>query len=265
MEELTFFYETISSNTSFMIRILTLLTFSGVFLLKANLLLAQDVITLKTEKEEKGTIVRADGNSVFLEIVVGSGKGSVPVPIANIAKIKMATPPELVSLNKSDAQNVILILDPLVKKFKGIPVDWYVDAMGALAEAYVATGKSTEANELYTQIEKQFPGSPYVIKANVGKARAALAKENMDEAIRLLDPLIEAANKTAAPNFEEGRLYGEAFLVKGIALEKKGDLEGALESYLTTVTSFFHHTDVVKQAEEQANKLRTQNPKLVVR
>lgn len=229
------------------------------------LLGAQDKVILKSGQEQTGVISGANGSNLILEIAVGSGKGSVPIPIANIASIKMAVPSELSKINKSDFNSVIATLDPLVKKFKGLPVDWLVDAMGTLAEAYVASGKAAEANDLYSQIEKLFPGSKYVIKANVGKAKTALNSGNIEETLRLLEPLIAEANKTAAPTMEEGRLYGEAFLTKGMALEKKGDLEGALESYLTTVTSFFHHSDVVKQAEELAGKLRNQNPQLVVR
>ncbi|MES2310249.1 MAG: tetratricopeptide repeat protein [Verrucomicrobiota bacterium] len=238
---------------------------TAVLLLSGRMLRGEDIIFLKTDQQQKGQIVGADGTNVLLEIAVGSGKGRVPVPISNIQKIEMTVPSEVTSVKKTDPAAVISTLEPVVKKFKGLPADWVVDAMGTLADAYSATGKNTEAAAYYSQIEQLFPGSKYVIKANVGKAKAALSAGNTDEALKLLDPLIEAANKTAAPSAEEGRLYGEAFLVKGMALEKKNDLEGALESYLTTVTSFYHHVDVVNQAEELAKKLRSQNPQLVVR
>ena len=237
--------------------ILTLLSFES--------MIAEDTVFLNTEKQQVGTIVGADGGNVFVEVTVGTGKGRIPIPIASIQRIEMATPSEVLKLNRSDAANVILVLEPVVKKFKGLPADWAVDAMGTLADAYTATGKIAESTSIYSQIEQQFPGSKYVIKANVGKAKGALASGSFDEALKLLDPLIEVANKTAAPSAEEGRLYGEAFLVKGMILEKKNDLEGALESYLTTVTSFYQNVDIVSQAEEQAKKLRNQNPQLVVR
>jgi tetratricopeptide (TPR) repeat protein len=245
-------------------RCLKMILFAALFLI-GKMAWAEDTIFLKNEQQQVGQVVGADGVKVILEIAVGSGKGRVPVPISNIQRIQMTIPTEVTSLNKADSSSVITILDPIVKKFKGLPADWVVDAMGTLADAYNATGKTTEAATYYSQIEQLFPGSKYVIKANVGKAKAALTSGNLDEAIKLLDPLIEAANKTAAPSAEEGRLYGEAFLVKGMVLEKKNDFEGALESYLTTVTSFYHHADVVNQAEELAKKLRSQNPQLVVR
>ncbi len=236
---------------------LTLLSFQAI--------IAEDTIYLKSDKQQVGTIVGADGANVSVEVAVGSGKGRIPIPIASIQKIEMVTPSEVLNLNRSDAANVILVLEPLVKKFKGLPADWIVDAMGTLADAYTATGKIADSNSIYAQIEQLFPGSKYLIKANVGKAKGALASGSYDEALKLLDPLIEEANKTAAPSAEEGRLYGEVFLVKGKILEKKNDLEGALESYLTTVTSFYQNVDIVSQAEELAKKLRNQNPQLVVR
>ncbi len=233
--------------------------------LSLGMVFAEDTIFLKSDKKQVGTIVGADGSNVIVEIVVGSGKGRVPIPISTIQKIEMTVPSEISTLNRSDFSSVVTVLEPLVKKFKGLPADWVIDAMGTLADAYTATGKIAESTALYAQIEQLFPGSKYLIKANVGKAKGALASDNLDEALKLLEPLIESANKTAAPSAEEGRLYGEAFLVKGMILEKKKDLEGALESYLTTVTSFYQNVDIVGKAEEQAKKLRNQNPQLVVR
>ncbi len=241
------------------------IVFGMLTLLSFQAIIAEDTIFLKSDKQQAGTILGVDGGNVLIEVTVGAGKGRIPIPIASIQKIEMTTPSEVLNLNRSDAANVISILEPLVKKFKGLPADWIVDAMGTLADAYTATGKIAESSALYTQIEQLFPGSKYLIKANVGKAKGALASGSFDEALKHLEPLIEAANKTAAPSSEEGRLYGEAFLVKGMILEKKNDLEGALESYLTTVTSFYQNVEIVSQAEELAKKLRNQNPQLVVR
>ena len=234
-------------------------------LLSVGLLWGEDTVYLKAGDPQKGQIIGADGVNLLLEITIGSGKGKVPIPLANIQKVEMAVPTELRSLAKSDPAAIITALEPLVKKFKGVPVDWIVDAMGTLADAYTSTGKMEESKALYAQVEQLFPGSKYLIKANVGKAKGLFAAGNLDEALKQLEPLIELADKTAAPTSEEGRLYGEAFLVKGRILEKKNDLEGALESYLTTITSFYQNVDVVSQAEEQAKKLRSQNPQLVVR
>lgn len=234
-------------------------------LLLMGMLWSEDTVYLKAGDPQKGQIIGADGVNLMLEIAIGSGKGKVPIPLSNIQKVEMAVPAELSSLAKSDPAAVISGLEPLVKKYKGIPADWIVDAMANLADAYTATGKMEESKALYDQLAQFFPGSKYLIKANVGRAKGLLSAGNLEEALKQLEPLIELADKTAAPSAEEGRLYGEAFLVKGRILEKKNDLEGALESYLTTITSFYQNVEVVSQAEEQAKKLRSQNPQLVVR
>ncbi len=236
----------------------------GLFSLEA-MLWSEDVLIQKDGTRQSGRILSSDADKVTIEVTMGTSKAVLPIPMSKIDKIEMPAPPELTGLKPGDPALVISTLEPLLKKYRAMPVPWVVDMMGKVADAYNAQGKPTEANAIYSEIEKLYPGSQYLIKANVGKAKTALQTGNADLALQLLEPLIVAANKTVSPTREDGRLYGEAFLVRGEALEKKADLQGALEAYLITVTSFYHHPEVVKQAEDQAGRLRQQNPKLNVR
>jgi predicted negative regulator of RcsB-dependent stress response len=109
-----------------------------------------------------------------------------------------------------------------------------------------------------------YPGSRYLIKANVGLAKGALQEKKYDDVLKLVQPLIDEANKKVFPKPDEARLYGEAFLVRGQAQEAKGDLSQALESYLTVVTIFYQNAELVKVAQQKADVLRQNNPRLTV-
>lgn len=235
------------------------------FLVCVGLLLAisamhgQDKISLKTGQEVTGKILEVANGSVSVSV----GAGTIPYPLANIAKVEMATPAEIEKARAGSADQAILLLEPLVKKFKGLPTDWVPDAMVRLAESYSQSGKENESIAVFQDMVKLYPGSRHQVRAQAGLAKSAFKEGKYDEVLTSLAPLIAEANKSFSPSQEDGRAYSEAFLIQGQALEKQGKLKEALESYLTVVTVFYQNPAAAKTAQEQADSLRKNNPQVV--
>lgn len=234
------------------------LAFSGVLSLADVSAWAQDKITKTDETVMTGQIVGVLNNQIQIKLPVGT----VGVPVAQVKAVEMKVPAEVAaSVNASPAQ-IISTLGPIANTFKGLPADWAVEAMAAVADAYSAQGDGAKAHELYVEMGKLYPGSRYLIKANVGLAKTALQNKQPDEALKLVQPLIEqSAQKFFYPE-AECRLYAEAFLVQGHAFEAKGQFSEALASYLMTSTVFYQNETINAEAVTRVAKLREANPKL---
>lgn len=245
---------------------ITCCTFSRSFFVCVGLLLAispvhgQDKIALKTGQEVSGKILDVTGGNVNVSV----GVGTIPYPLSGIASVQMAAPAELDKARSGGADQAIVLLEPIVKKFKGLPVDWVTDAMVLLADSYTQTGKDAQSMAIFEDMVKLYPGSRHQVRAQAGLAKASLKEGKLDEALAQLAPLVAEANKSFSPSQEDGRAYSEAFLIQGQALEKQGKLKEALESYLTVVTIFYQNPVAAKTALEQADKLRKNNPQVVV-
>lgn len=245
--------------TRFFTNYVCLLVGAG-FLLAISSASGQDKITLKNKTEVSGKIIEVSGPNVNMAV----SSGTVPYPLNNIASVQMAAPADVVKAHDAAPDQVISLVEPLIKKFKGLPVDWVAEAMSMEADAYADQGKDDQSIATYSEMSKLYPGSRYQVRAQAGLARASLKAGNYDEAITKVAPLITDANKSFSPSPADGRVYGEAFLVRGQALEKKGKLKEALESYLTVVTVFYQNPATAKTAQELADKLRKNNPQVVV-
>lgn len=219
----------------------------------------QDKITLKTGQEVAGKILEVSGGAVKVSV----GAGTIPYPLANIASVQMTAPADIEKAHAASPDQAIVLLDPIVKKFKGLPVDWVAEAMVLLADSYTFGGKDAESMAVFEEMIKLYPGSRYQVRAQAGLAKASLKDGKFDEVLSRLAPLVAQANKEFSPSQEDGRVYSEAFLLQGQALEKQGKAKEALESYLTVVTVFYQNPVAAKTAQEQADKLRKNNPQVV--
>ena len=222
-------------------------------------------------------IIKKDGTSISGQIN-GVSNGQVIVTsrasngstvklsyyITDIQSVLMQPPADLAKARGGTPDVSIPILEPLVKQFAGLPSDWVADAMVQLADAYDATGKSVQAGAIYDQINQLYPGRGYTNLAVAGKAKMSLQQGKIDEALAMLQPVIDKANQNLAPSPADGRLYANIFLVYGQALEKQKKLPQALEAYLTVKTMFYQNPTLVESAEQSIKTLRDQNPGLGV-
>jgi len=224
--------------------------------------MADDQLKKKDGSVITGQVTKVVGGQVFVS--TRGGKDIVPYYLSDIQSVTMTTPADVDKVKDAAPATVVSTLEPLVKQYMGLPADWVIDAMAQLAEAYAATGKPDQAGATYTQIEQLYPGSPYLVQAAAGKAKLSLQGGKVDEAITALKPLIDQANRNVAPSPTEGRLYAQAFLVYGQALEAQKKYPQALEAYLTVKTMFYQKSNLVEQAAQLAAKLREQNPGLSI-
>ena len=228
---------------------------------------ADDQITKNDGSVVSGTILGvSDGQVMIQSYTSNGGSAKFPVDLTYIKSVAMAEPADVAKLQGQDAAPaaVIAALEPQVKKFAGLPVDWLIAAMAQLGDAYLNSGQSDKALAIYNQISKLYPGSAYENVAKAGEAKLDLKAGKIDEALAAVQPVVDEANKNIAPSPSEGPLYAGAFLVYGQILEAQKKTQQALEAYLTVTTMFYQNANFANQAAQLAKNLRDQNPGLGV-
>jgi tetratricopeptide (TPR) repeat protein len=228
-------------------------------------LVADDQIIKKDGTVIPGTVVSvADGQVMFESRTSNGGVAKLPYYLSDIKTVNMAAPADVTKVQAAgtDPAAVIAALDPQVKKFAGLPADWVVAAMAQLGDAYAQSNQVDKATAAYKQISLLYPGTGYEKLANAGVADLDFKAGKIDEAMTILKPIIELANKDIAPSPSDGALYAKAFLVYGKILEAQKNPQQALEAYLTVKTMFYQNTMLADQADQLAKNLKDQNPGL---
>lgn len=226
---------------------------------------ADDEIIKTDGTTVNGTILSVSDGQVMIESHTSNGGvAKFPVTISDIKSVNMATPADVTQVQGSDVApgTVIVALEPLVKRFAGLPANWVVEAMAQLGDAYAAAGQTDRALAAYNQIAKLYAGSAYENVAKAGKARISLKAGQIDAALAAVQPIVDQANKDIAPSPSDGALYANAFLVYGQVLEAQKKPQQALEAYLTVKTMFYQNPALEDEADKDAQKLRAQNPGL---
>jgi tetratricopeptide (TPR) repeat protein len=233
------------------------------FILLALRSVADDQITKTDGSVITGTIVGVSDGQVTVESRTSTGTiAKVPYYITDIKSVSMAAPADVAKAQAGGVapSAVIAALQPKVKQFAGLPVDWVVAAMAQLAEAYASQGQADRALAIYNQIIQLYPGTAFENVAKAGKAAMSLKAGKIDEALAAVQPMVDQANKNIAPSPSDGALYAKAFLVYGQVLEAQKKNRQALEAYLTVKTMFYQNPVLVDQADQFAKNLRDQNP-----
>lgn len=236
---------------------------ASAFLLLALRSIADDQITKTDGSVIPGTIVGVSDGQVTIKTHDSSGGlAKFPITITDIKSVSMATPADVTKVQAEGVapSAVIAALEPEVKQFAGLPVDWVVAAMAQLAEAYASQGQADRALAIYNQIIQLYPGSTYENVAKAGQAEMSFKAGKIDEALAAVQPIVDQANKNIAPSPLDGALYAKAFLVYGQVLEAQKKTRQALEAYLTVKTMFYQNPLLVDQADQFAKNLRDQNP-----
>lgn len=227
-------------------------------------LFAQDKLILKSGETVEGTV---EGLTPTGDIRFKIAAGTVPYPKANILRVELAERPEFVAgIKAMEQQNfaeAIENLKPLVDKFLGIEVEWVAEAAGALAEALAQAGKTYDSEQLSDRIIAAYPNSPFRFRGMISKAYTLVVRERYDEAIKLLNEVVEAVKPGPAPDARTMDILSYLHFVLGQAFEKKGENAKALESYLKVVTLYYLPAKRAQLAQERATELRRKNPGLV--
>ncbi len=192
------------------------------------------------------------------------GTAKIPFFMTDIKSVTMAAPADVTAASAPGTApgSVIPVLEPQVKKFAGLKVAWVVDAMAQLGDAYSQVGQLDKAQAIFSEISQLYPGSKYENIAQASQAELDLNAGKVDQALAIVQPIVDAANKDLAPSPEDGRTYAKAFLVYGRAKEMQKQPQAALEAYLTVKTMFYQNDTLVTEAEHYAKDLRDKNPGL---
>jgi tetratricopeptide (TPR) repeat protein len=230
-------------------------------------LVADDSITKTDGTVITGKIQGVSGGQVKVESVRPNG-GTVTQAyyLTDIRLVTMATPPEVskVQAPNTDPNAVVAALEPITKQYAGLSVQWVIDAMAALGDAYTKLNQTDKALATYTQIGALYPGSPYVHVADASKAQVALDAGKVDDAMKLLQPIIDQADKNLAPSQVDAATYAKAFLVYGKVLVAQKKPQQALEAFLTVKTMFYQNPALVTEAEGDVADVRKNNPNIGV-
>jgi hypothetical protein len=251
------------------IGVFTRITRSVLVLAVASLLptlaLGEDVITKKDGTVIPGTINGvSDGQVMFTSKASNGSLVRLPYPISDIKTVAMTPPAEMAQVKGQTPDVVVAKLAPLVKSYAGLPADWVLDAMSQLADAYSALKQDDQASAIYAQINQLYPNSAYTNIATAGQAKLLLMQGKIDEALALVQPVVDAADKSLSPAANDARAYAATFLVYGQILEAQKKYPAALEAFLLVKTVFYQNQRMVDQSEQLVKNLRVQAPDVSV-
>jgi hypothetical protein len=237
---------------------------AGVLLL-GSVASGQDTITMTTGAVQQGKVlgVTPSGN---LELQVAGSTNRLGLPLNSVREVKMTSPPEYAqayaAYTAKDYAKSLTLMRAVVEKFKGLPAPWAQQASLMIGELYILTDDLPKAEAAAADFKTLYKTAG--LQADVLLARIAAAKGDMATAKEKLGPITEAALKEKVINPANAFAYSQAFLVSGQVKEKEGNLPGALEDYLRTVTIFYHDRTAVASAQDRANTLREAHKEVVV-
>jgi tetratricopeptide (TPR) repeat protein len=208
----------------------------------------------------------SDGAANILTRTPSGGTASFPIMISDIKSISMDAPAAVKQAETPGTPpgQVIPALEGPVNQFAGLPAQWVIDAMAQLGDAYSQVGQTDKALEIYNKIGSLYPHSSYVNVANASRAQVDVEAGKLDEAMQIVQPIVDKANQDIAPSPVDGATYAKAFIVYGRVLEAQKKLPQALEAFLTVKTMFYQNPNLVAEADHYAQDLRTKNPGLGV-
>ncbi len=213
-----------------------------------------------------GKIISVSDGAVTIEQHIGGGVGRFPIMISDIKSITMDPPAGVAQAEAPSTApgDAIHALEGPVNQFAGLPAKWVVDAMARLGDAYSQVGQTDKALAIYNKIGSLYPNSPYTAVADASRAQVDIDAGKIDDAMKIVQPIVEKANQNLAPSPLDGATYAKAFIVYGRVLEAQNKLPDALEAFLTVKTMFYQNPNLVAEADHYAQDLRTKNPGLGV-
>ena len=226
---------------------------------------AQDVIVPNVGEPRTVKVIGISPSGTSLEFLVGAGK--LGLPLNTIKEVRMNPPAEygqaMAAFAAKDYGKSLTLLKGVVDKFKGVPAPWAQQATSMLGDIYIQANDLAKAEAAYNDFKKLYP-SGGSLQSEVGLSRLAVAKKDYATAKAKLEPITDAALKEKIVNPVNALAYSQAFLVSGQVKEAEGNLPGALEDYLRTVTFFYHDRTAVATAQERADALRAAHKEVTV-
>jgi tetratricopeptide (TPR) repeat protein len=236
-----------------------------IFLLAAGLIISggrlapgQETITLRSGQTQQVTILGVTPSGIKVQM----GEGVMVEPFSNISQVTMNPPPEysaaMAAYESGDLQRALTLADSIVTNYRGLPTDWAQEAMRMLGDVYVTLGQVPRAEAAYKDYQRAYPGAG-ADDVNVGLASIDVANKDYAAAGAKIQPVLDQALKQRNPPRQAAALIGRAFYLSGEIKEHTGDLSGALEDYLRTVTIFPEDRVAAAGAQANADALRKEH------
>ncbi|HSI11071.1 MAG TPA: hypothetical protein VK961_03460 [Chthoniobacter sp.] len=226
---------------------------------------AQDVIITTDNQQRTVKVIGVSASGQTLEFLVGQGQ--LGLPLTSVKEVRMPSPAEfneaIRAYQQKDFAKALTLVKGVAGKFKGMPAPWAQQATGMLGELYIIANDIPKAEAAYADFKRLYPNGGS-LQSEVGLARLAVVKKDFDTAKQKLEPITDAALKEKTVTAVNALAYSQAFLVSGQVKEATGNLPGALEDYLRTVTLFYYDRVAVAAAQERADALRAAHPGVAV-
>jgi len=182
--------------------------------------------------------------------------------LASVKEVRMAPPPEYAAAFQAyqakDFKRAMDLIKPVVDHFKGMPSPWAQQALSMLGDLYITLGDLSKAETTYLDFKRLYPNGGS-LQSEIGLSRLAVAKKDFTTAKQKITPITDAAFKEKNPSAINAMAFSQAFLVSGQVKEAEGNLSGALEDYLRTVTIFYQDRAAVSTAQDRADTLRKEH------
>ena len=192
---------------------------------------AEDITTIDGQTYMNSTI-RRSGELLMIKVTMEGGTGSVEMglPLARIAKVSFAEPPEfakaILAATKGNAAEVLSLTADYVSHqsdYKDVPGSWWPEMARLRLLALAASGQDVECAELARQIGAI--KSPLMESlSRAGTLFSALSSSDLSAVL---------VGAKSLPRLGGDQSSALAQLVLGKALLQKKDYPGALRAFLT--------------------------------
>ncbi|MHA3771755.1 tetratricopeptide repeat protein [Verrucomicrobiota bacterium sgz303538] len=220
-----------------------------------------DLVIKQDGSQVQTKVLGVSGTSVQIQV----GKGVLGLPLASVKSVQMLPPPEynaaVQAFEAKDYNKAHAVLKTLTDKFKGLPTAWAQQSTAMLGDVQVELGDLAKAEAAYKDFQRLYPGSPL---ADIGIAAVSVSKKDFATAKQKLEPVTAKALQEKNVPSAMALAYSKAFYLLGQAKEADGNVEGALEDYLRTVTVFYHDRASVSLAQQKADAIRKAHPDVFV-
>lgn len=210
---------------------------------------AQDTVVQKDGQKRVGTVTGVRDGVVRIKV----GPAETGVPLDKVASVDKEPPAAFVKATAdwSAGKNAEALagLQPLAETFKGLPAPWAQRSLSMLAEAYLAEGKTAEADTVLQDFRTFYPESASSLDLLLGQL--ALSRNDIPSARQKIEPLVATARQTKLPGGSDAAVHSQALFLMGRIEEASGDKPRALENYLLVANIF---NDDPKSTASAANR-----------
>ena len=229
---------------------------SCLLLMAALSVSAQDKVTLSNGAVREGTIVKVDASNLTLKMAAGE----IALPRKDISQIEIQKPAEVdAALKAAEAKkcaDALPALKAVTDKYTSLAIPWLQQAHVAMADCLIATGQWPGAVDAFKKLLEYYPKTSYALKAKVGLGQALVHEGKYDEALKLIEEATQPLRKELTVSADDNRFLGTAMIVLGDCYQAKGDLDQAIDCYLSTVVLYYRDKEAVQQAQQKADKLK---------